>query len=491
MADNVMPRKEPYSIEAEQSVLGCILINQVVANELCADLTVDDFYSGVHKIIFQKMQELAQKNQPIDYVTLVSSLEKDGKLGDVGGMNYITTLTNIVPTASNYEHYAGIVTKCSKQRKLLKLGNLIVAKSYDGEEPNDIIDFIEKELTDISTERKDGLVHIGEAVDAVSQKFEDIAKNPNAVTGLKTGYYGLDKAFNGGLQKGALILLAARPGVGKTSLAMNIVTNCATESKATCAVFSLEMPAEQLAQRAVCSIAMVDMKKALNGEMTQDDWTAFWAGKKKLKDSNIYVNDSSLITTSQIVNMCRRIKRERGLDLVMIDYVQLMSSNQNGRSPENRQQEISNFTRNLKIAAKELDVPILLLSQLSRAVEKRDDHRPMLADLRESGSIEQDADAVMFIYNPDMYTAPDAVKPGIVELNIEKNRSGERASIKLKFIKELTTFMNLSSDADAENLEKNMPDFSKRPSKKDLDGEPIPEKIVPIDEVGKIDDIFK
>ena len=491
MANNVAPRREPYSIEAEQSVLGCILISNVVASELCSTMRKDDFYSGVHQTIFESMQNLILKNQPVDYVTLVSELERAGKLGDIGGMNYITTLTNAVPTAANYEHYADIVLKNSKQRKLLQMGNQIVAMAYDGEEPATIIDFVEKQLTDISTEKQEGLVHIGEAVDAVSEKFEDIAKNPNAVKGLKTGYYGLDKAFNGGLQKGALLLLAARPGVGKTSLAMNIVTNCALESNAVCAVFSLEMPAEQLAQRAICSVAMIDMKKALNGEMNSDDWAAFWASRKKLKEANIYVNDSSLITTSQIVNMCRRIKREKGLDLVMIDYVQLMSSATSGKSPENRQQEISNFTRNLKIAAKELDVPILLLSQLSRAVEKREDHRPMLADLRESGSIEQDADAVMFIYNPDMYTAPDAVKPGIVELNIEKNRSGERASIKLKFMKELTTFVNMNSDADAKSLENSMPEFKKRPSKEDFAGVEIPEKTVPIDQINDIDDIFK
>lgn len=491
MANNIAPRKEPYSIEAEQSVLGCMLISNVVANELCANMVKDDFYSGVHQKIFETMQSLVKKNQPVDYVTLVSELERESKLNDIGGMNYITTLTNVVPTASNYEHYAEIVLTNSKQRKLLEMGNQIVAKAYDGEEPADIIDFVEKQLTDIATQKKEGLVHIAGAVDAVSQKFEDIAKDPNAITGLKTGFYGLDRALNGGLQKGTLVLLAARPGVGKTSLAMNIVTNCAIESKAVCAVFSLEMPAEQLAQRATCSVAMVDMKKALSGEMSADDWTAFWASRKKLKESNIYVNDSSLITTSQIVNMCRRIKREKGLDLVMIDYVQLMSSSMQGKTPENRQQEISNFTRNLKIAAKELDVPILLLSQLSRAVEKREDHRPMLADLRESGSIEQDADVVMFIYNKDMYSAPDAEKPGIVELNIEKNRSGERASIKLKFMREYTTFLNLTHDADAGSLEKSMPEFNKRPSKEDLKGEKVPEKIVSIDEIDDQKSVFK
>ena len=482
-------RQEKNHIQLKQSNLfwaACSL-----ASELCADLTKTDFYSGVHQIIFETMQSLVSKNQPVDYVTLVSELERESKLNEIGGMNYITTLTNAVPTAQNYEYYADIVVKNSKQRKLLEMGNQIAAKSYDGEDPVDIIDFVERQLTDIAMQKKEGLVHIAGAVDAVSQKFEDIAKDPNAITGLKTGFYGLDKALNGGLQKGTLVLLAARPGVGKTSLAMNIVTNCAIESKAVCAVFSLEMPAESLAQRATCSVAMIDMKNALSGEMTPDDWTAFWAARKKLKETNIYVNDNSLITTSQIVNMCQRIKREKGLDLVMIDYLQLMSSSLQGKSPENRQQEISNFTRSLKIAAKELDVPILLLSQLSRAVEKREDHRPMLADLRESGSIEQDADVVMFIYNKDMYSSTEAEKPGIVELNIEKNRSGERKSIHLKFMKEYTTFLNLTSDSDARSLENSMPEFKKRPSKEDLNGESVPEKIVSIDEFDNKSNAFK
>ncbi len=489
MASNVA-RREPYSIEAEQSVLGCILISNVVASELCSRLKKEDFYSGVHKSIFESMQNLINKNQPVDYVTLVSELEKDNKLDAIGGMNYITTLTNAVPTAANYEHYAEIVLQNSKLRDLLNLGNTVVAKSYDNEDPKDIVEYIEKSLTDIATNKKSGLIQIGESADKVISKFEDIAKNPNAITGLKTGYHALDKALNGGLQKGALVLLAARPGVGKTSLAMNIVTNAALDSNAICAVFSLEMPTDQLAQRAICSVACVDMKKALNADMTAEDWTALWAAKKKIKESAIHVDDSSLITTSQIVNECRKLKREKGLDLVMIDYVQLMSSGSNSRNQDNRQLQVSEFTRNLKIAAKELDVPIVLLSQLSRAVEQRTDHRPMLSDLRESGAIEQDADVVMFIYNPDIYTGPDAIKPGIVELIVAKNRSGELANIKLKFMKEFTTFVNLTADADAGSLEKSMPQFRKRPTKEDLEGQEIPDKIVPIDETNLTDDIF-
>ena len=487
MAREIVARKVPYSIEAEQSVLGCILISNVVASELCNRHKRDDFYSEIHKTIFDAMQTLVAKNQPVDYVTLVSELEKNGKLDEIGGMNYITTLTNAVPTASNFEHYSHILTENSKLRKLLEMGNTIVSKAYDNEETSTIVDYIEKTLTDIATQKEVGLQHIIGGVETVSKKFEAIAKDPNAVSGLKTGFYALDKNFNGGLQKGDLVLLAARPGVGKTSLAMNIVTNCALQSKAVCAVFSLEMPKEQLAQRVLCSVATVDMEKALKGELSAEDWTALWEAKQCFVDSSIYVDDSSIITVGQIKNECLKLKREKGLDLVMIDYVQLMNSATGGKNAENRQQEISNITRNLKIAAKELNVPIILLSQLSRAVEQRTDHRPMLADLRESGAIEQDADIVMFIYNPDMYSLPDAPKPGIVDLIIAKHRNGSLDTIRLKFMREFTTFMSLSSDADAGSLEKSMPTPRPKP-KTDVE---VPPDIVPMAESGVADDIFK
>ena len=486
--NNIAPRKLPYSIEAEQSVLGCILISDTVASELCATLRTEDFESEVHKKIFDSMQNLSRKSQPIDYVTLVSELEKANKLNEIGGLNYITDLTNTVPTAVNYKHYADIVLENSKLRKLYKMSDSVIAKTFDGVNSKEIIEFVEKELTDIVTEKNKGLVHIGDAVNDTIKKFEAIAKNPNAQIGLKTGFWGLDKALNGGLQKGGLFLLAARPGVGKTSLAMNIVTNCASQSNAVCAVFSLEMTTAELAQRALCSVALVESQKALNGELSADDWAQIWEGKKKLCESNIHINDSSSVTVAQIISECQKLKREKGLDLILVDYVQLMNSSTLARSTENRQQEVANFTRGLKNAAKELDVPILLLSQLSRAPEQRTDHRPMLADLRESGAIEQDADAVMFIYNPDMYAKDDKPKPGIVELILAKNRHGEIGNIKLRFVKQYTTFMNLSADADASSLEKNMPQFAK----KILDNEKKNSLnvLTPVEDGGSVDDIF-
>lgn len=478
-------RKTPYSLEAEQSVLGCILISQTVAEELCSTIEKNDFNSPIHQTIFEAMQNLIKQNQPIDYVTLVNELEKAQKLNEVGGINYITTLTNSIPSASNYQHYADIVLENSKLRKLLDLGQQVVAKSYDAEDSKEIIAFIEKELTEIATnQQKAGLKHITDSVDNVMEKFQEVAQNPNAITGLKTGFYGLDKNFNGGLQKGDLVLLAARPGVGKTTLAMNIVTNSAIKEKATVAVFSLEMPREQLAQRAICSVAKVDMSKALSGKMDQEEWRALWAARKLLQDSKIYVDDSSLTNTGIILSECRKLKRERGLDLVMIDYLQLMNS-VSGKNADNRQQEISEMTRSLKIAAKELDVPILLLSQLSRAPEQRQDHRPLLADLRESGSIEQDADIVMFIYNPDTYKKEDAPKPGIVDLMVAKHRNGELGTIKLWFKREYTTFVSSNADAEAGSLE-----YTISPKKEKDDNIEVPSKIVPMADSGITDDIF-
>ena len=490
MANNVLARKVPYSIEAEQSVLGCILISDVVSNELCSTLHVEDFYSGVHQTIFAVMKDLLLRNQPVDYVTVVSELEKINKLNEIGGIDYITTLTNAVPTAANYKHYTEILLEHSKLRKLLDLGNTISAKTYDGESSKDIIEYIEKVLTDIAIEKRGGLEHIAESVEEVGKKFEEIAKNPNMVKGLRSGYYKLDKLFNGGFQKGGLFLLAARPGVGKTSLGMNMVTNAALESNAVAAVFSLEMTKVELAQRALCSVATVEMKKALNGELSADDWTALWASRKKLKDSNIYVSDISGVTVSYIISECRRIKREKGLDLVMIDYLQLMAAESGSKSQQNREQEVANITKSLKNAAKDLEVPILLLSQLSRGPEQRTDHRPMLADLRESGAIEQDADAVMFIYNPDKYTNDETKKLGLVELIVAKNRHGETQTVKLKFMNEYTTFESMNDDIEAASLEKNMPQFKKRPGKEDLKGEEIPSKIKPIGDAGIADDIF-
>ncbi|MBQ0017465.1 MAG: replicative DNA helicase [Clostridiales bacterium] len=475
-------RQMPYSIETEQAVLGSMLISDNAASYVCSSFSIDAFYSLSHKKIYEKMLEIYRKNRPIDYVTLVSELEKAGELEEVGGVEYLTTLTNIVPTAANYTHYCEILKRDLVLRELITAGEKIVQMAYESDDMVSALKFAEKEIFEIGDKQSfSNLEQISDSVKQVLDKFEVISRDKDAMKGLKTGLYALDKLTNG-LQKGDLILLAARPGVGKTSLAMNIVNNAALQSNAKVAIFSLEMPKVQLAQRSLCSHAFVSMEKALKGELSSEDWAALWQANKDFSEAGIYVDDSSLNTPMDILSKCRKLKREKGLDLVMIDYLQLMSGT--SKSTDNRQQEISEMTRSLKIAAKELNVPILLLSQLSRAVEARTDHRPMLSDLRESGAIEQDADIVMFIYNPDNYVQDENLKQGIVDLIVAKHRNGPIDTLKLKFIREHTTFTNLNKDSEAESLEKSMP----AERKITIDKDSLPD-IVPIGD-SDISDIF-
>lgn len=430
----------PHNTEAEQALLGCLLIDENVPVQVMATLKKDDFYLDAHSIIFESMSSIYNSNKPVDFITVSDDLDKTDMLETVGGLEYLTTLTNVVPSAVNFNHYFEIVKRDSVMRKLILSGQQIIENAYAAEDKTDALGFAEKVIFEIAqNEDTSSLEHIGPALKSVIEKFDKIAKEGGTIRGIPTGLKDLDRATNG-LQNSDLILLAARPGVGKTSLAMNMVINAAVNEKKRCAIFSLEMPDTQLAQRAVCSLANVSMGKALKGELNIEEWKAIWAANKRLNESGLYIDDSSMNTPIDILSKCRRLKREGGLDLVMIDYLQLMNSG--GKAKDNRQQEISEITRYLKIAARELNVPVIVLSQLSRAVETRKgDHRPVLSDLRESGSIEQDADIVMFIYKPDMYN--DVVNedgPGVCELIIAKHRNGSLENIKLRWIGETTTF---------------------------------------------------
>lgn len=435
----------PHSIEAEQSVLGAILIDNEVPITIMSLLNGDDFYSPSNKIIFNKMSELYRENKPIDFVTLTDLLEKTGELESVGGIDYITMLTNAVPSAANYKYYVDIVKRDSLLRGLILSGQKIVENAYNSTNGEDALKFAEKQVFDIS-EKQDfsSLEHIDGAIKEVIEKFNKIAKDPSTLQGLKTGFDDLDYLTNG-LQKSDLILLAARPGVGKTSLAMNIINHAAIEGKKNCAIFSLEMPRIQIAQRSICSIAGISMEKALKGKLSVEEWAAAIKASKKLSEANIFIDDSSVSKPVDILSKCRRLKRERGLDLVMVDYLQLMNSDNN--KFDSKQLEVAEITRTLKIAARELNVPIILLSQLSRAVETRKgDHRPVLSDLRDSGAIEQDADIVMFIYKADMYN--DVVsedEPGVAEVIIAKHRNGALGNVKLRWDGATTSFLNMKS----------------------------------------------
>ncbi|MBE7073514.1 MAG: replicative DNA helicase [Clostridiales bacterium] len=438
----------PHNIEAEQAVLGCILIDLQAQTDILALMKEDDFYSSSHKQIYSTMCAIYQKSTPVDFITLTDKLDQDKILDKVGGIEYITTLTNVVPSAANFTYYCNIVKADSIRRKLIFSGQRIIENAYESEDKEQSIQFAEKEVFDVAEKQgASALEQVGVQNGAVSRviaKFDQIAKDPTSLKGIPTGYRDFDKITNG-LQNSDLILLAARPGVGKTSFSMNMVVNAAVEQGKNCAIFSLEMGRDQLMQRAICSLAKVSMAKALNGTMDAEEWKRIWQATKKLESSGLYVDDSAMTTPADVLAKCRRLKTSKGLDLVMIDYLQLMNSGSN-KKDQNRQNEVTDISRNLKIAAKELNVPIIALSQLSRDVEKssRPDHRPVLSDLRDSGAIEQDADIVLFLYNPEKYNdVPQEDEPGTVELIIAKHRNGSTGTVKLRWIGEYTTFVNL------------------------------------------------
>ncbi len=440
MANNVV-KMMPHNTEAEQSILGCMLINSEVVPKIASNLKVEDFYTKSNQVIYENMLSLYSSNLPIDYVTITDKLDKANSLDSVGGVEYITTLANSLPSAANYKIYMEIVKRDSLNRSLINVSQKIAEKAYTCEDGSESLSYAEGLIYQLAqNEQSSDLEHIGPSLNLAIKNMDEIAKNGGKIKGISTGITEFDQLTNG-LQNSDLILLAARPGVGKTSFALNIAINAALEQKKTCAIFSLEMPKIQLAQRAICSVAKVSMSKAKKGTLNNDDWKYIWLANKKLSEANIYIDDSTMNTPMDILDKCRRLKREKGLDIIVIDYLQLMSGV--SKKTDNRQQEISEITRYLKITAKELNVPIILLSQLSRAIEQRKDHKPMLSDLRESGAIEQDADIVLFIDNPDKYN--DIVnpnEPGICELVVAKHRNGELANIKMRWIGEYTAFVD-------------------------------------------------
>lgn len=435
----------PNSLEAEQALLGCILLDAEAQNDILRKVEPEDFYSESHKNIYESMFKIFEKSIPVDFVTLTNQLEIDKKLDAVGGIDYITYLTNVVPSAANFEHYLDIVKNCAVRRHLIGESQDIIKNSFDAESGQQALQFAEKKIFDLSQKDMSSELELvgkpGGTLTNVLKQLSELAENKGKMRGIPTGYKDFDDITNG-LQKSDLILLAARPGVGKTSLAMNIAEHAAIAEGKKVAVFSLEMSREQLMQRALSSVGKVNLGKVLKGAMDSDEWKRIWTAEKKLAQSSIFVDDSSLVTPFDIISKCRKLKMTDGLDLVVIDYLQLMTMGKANR--ESRTQEVSDLTRTLKIAARELNVPIILLSQLSRAVELREDHRPVLSDLRESGSIEQDADIVLFLYNPDKYndtTSED--EPGTVYLLIAKHRNGNTGEVKLRWVGEYTTYFNM------------------------------------------------
>lgn len=446
-------KEMPHSLEAERALLGCILMDAKIQVEVAGAVKESDFYTDNHQIIFKTMDEVIAKNQPLDMVVLIDALEKKGSLEIAGGIDYIVGLTQILPSYANYDRYLKIVLRDSVLRKLARGALDIIDKCGGNVDMEEALSFAEDAVYKISETADTGdMIKIDKVLPDIMAKLDELAKDKSASKGIKTMYRGIDNLLNG-LHKSDLIVLAARPSAGKTSFAMNIVENVAKQGYS-CAFFSLEMSKEQLTQRLLCSVANVSMENAAKGRLTKTEWLKIAQAREIISKMNVYINESSMTTTREIMSQCKRLKAKSSLDLVVIDYIQLMSS---GKNLENRQQEVSEISRNLKIMAKELNVPVIALSQLSRAVETRKG-RPQLADLRESGAIEQDADIVIFIHRPDKNAkaeekARNDIQENVAEILVEKHRNGPTGMVKLYFKGECTKFLNLNENGEIDGDE--------------------------------------
>lgn len=444
-------RLPPQSIEAEQAVLGSIFLDPETVVGALEFIESKDFYRRGHQLIFQAMLELNNHNEAIDIVTVTNALESKNQLEDIGGMAYLAELAVSVPTAANMEYYAKIVEQKAILRNLIHTATDIVTKGYEeGDELASILDEAERSILEVSERRnRSGFLAISDVLNSSIAQIDQLYQNNEEITGLPTGYQALDK-MTAGLQKEELIILAARPAVGKTAFALNIAQNIGTKTDETVAIFSLEMGAESLVNRMLCAEGSIDAGHLRTGTLSEEEWQSLIVAMGSLSKANIYIDDTPGIRIAEIRAKCRRLKQEKGnLGLVLIDYLQLIE----GTGRESRQQEVSEISRQLKKLAKELKVPVIALSQLSRGVEQRQDKRPVLSDIRESGSIEQDADIVAFLYRDDYYDREEgeddddhgsAGEDNVIEVIIEKNRSGARGTVKLLFIKEYNKFSSLS-----------------------------------------------
>ncbi|HEY8423838.1 MAG TPA: replicative DNA helicase [Clostridia bacterium] len=443
-------RRMPHNLDAEQAVLGCMLIDNNAAIYILQELTKDCFYSESHQLIFEAMQNILSRpdiNNTLDAITLIDELERLGTLQIAGGVQYITTLASITPTSANFKKHTEIVKSKAMLRKIIEACSYAVEQAYENENAEEVLAKTESVLYDISkSHERNELVSVRELTVPVLKKLDEL-KDPALRAGIPTGYIGIDSMLNG-LHPSDLILLAARPGVGKTALAMNIMSNIALNAgrkitegqkpKLHCAVFSLEMSKEQLMQRLICSVGGVSMTKMARGELSTEEWAKVLAATKLLDECELYIDDSSYIRPQDILNKCLRMRKEKGLDVVMIDYLQLITPNKDRF--ESRAQEVADITRFLKITAKELNVPILLLSQLSRKSEERKS-APQLSDLRESGAIEQDADIVMFIHRVNSEITSSS-EPQEIDLIIAKHRNGRTGKVKMIYKGEFVRFFD-------------------------------------------------
>ncbi len=431
----------PNDVESEQAVIGSMLTDKEAVSAAIEVLKPEDFYREDNRTIFEAILNLYGRSEPIDIITLKSELSSMGKFEAVGGLEYIAELPDKVPTTANVEQYIKIVEEKSVLRNLIKTANEIITLGYDQtQEVDGIIDGAEKKIFEVMQKKNQkGYTPIKDILVETFTELEQLYNQKQRITGIPTGFSDLDFRTSG-LHNSDLILVAARPAMGKSAFALNIATNAAVRAKVPVAIFSLEMSKEQMTSRILCSEAMVDSNKVRTGKIDDEEWSKLAAASGELSEANIYIDDTPGISIMEIRAKCRKMKIEKNIGLVVIDYLQLVQGS--GKRGGSREQEIAEISRSLKILAKEINVPVIALSQLSRAPEQRPDHRPMLSDLRESGSIEQDADIVMFLYRDDYYNE-DSEKKNIAEVILAKHRAGSTGTVELLWLGNYTQFANI------------------------------------------------
>ena len=440
----------PHSIEAEQSILGGLLIDNKAIDRIAGRVSASDFYRNDHRIIFTHISKLIDNNDPADIVTVAESLEQNAELTKVGGVAYLGLVAENTPTSSNISGYAKIVRERSIMRNLVEVGSDIVESAFSpqGKDAQQLLDESESkifQIADAGASEKLGFIDIKELLPKAAQRIDDLYQldDPNGVTGVPSGYADLDQK-TAGLQPGDLIIIAGRPSMGKTSLALNIAEHVGMEAGLPVAIFSMEMGAAQLTMRLLGSVGKLDQHKMRIGQLEDEDWPKLTNALGVLNEAPIFIDEGSALNSYEVRARARRLHRQQGkLGLIVIDYIQLMSA-ANEQSTENRATEVSEISRSLKALAKELNVPVVALSQLNRSVESRPDKRPMMSDLRESGAIEQDADVIMFIYRDEVYN-PETAEKGVAEIILSKQRNGPTGTVKLTFLGQYTRFENYAN----------------------------------------------
>jgi len=436
----------PHSVEAEQAVLGGLLLDNQAYDRVADRVGTEDFYRHSHRLVFGAIAALADRASPFDVVTVSEWLENAGQLDTVGGLPYLNDLATNTPSAANIVAYAAIVRERALMRDMIHVGGEMTSSAFnpEGRRASELLDLAEERVFEIrnrGSRAASGFVSIKKVLVDVVERVDLLYQSDSAITGVATGFTRIDEKTSG-LQPGDLIIVAGRPSMGKTAFAMNVVEHAAIKDRHTCAVFSMEMPAEQLAMRMMSSLGRINQHKVRTGRLDDDDWPRLTSAVSMLNETQVFIDDTPALTPTELRARCRRLKREHDLGLVVVDYLQLM---QVPGTKENRATEISEISRSLKALAKELRTPVVALSQLNRGLEQRQEKRPMMSDLRESGAIEQDADVILFIYRDELYNE-DTQDKGIAEINIGKQRNGPTGTVRLTFLDQYTRFENYAPD---------------------------------------------